>query len=562
MKRVFAYIRVSTKRQGEGVSLKEQRAAIEQYAARSHLSIASWFEEQETAAKRGRAVFSRMLSELRDGAAAGVVIHKIDRSARNLRDWADLGELIDAGVEVHFASESLDLASRGGRLSADIQAVVAADYIRNLREETRKGFYGRLKQGVYPLPAPPGYVDCGKGKPKEPHPVQGKLIQTAFHLYDRGEHGLHALRSEMDRRGLRTSRGGRVSVSGIARILRNPFYMGVIRLRKTGERFPGAHRPLVTRSLFERVGARLDGRMPHKIRRHTFLFRRVFVCQACGRTLIGERQKGHHYYRCHSQDCRGICIREEELRDAVRRRLSELSLSREAHEALTERARALLPRAGTRHAEARAALLLREEAIARRLERLTDALVDGVLDQDAYRARRERLELERIEIAEERQRLVEQDPEQTVAVLSTFLDACLTLADVYEKGSPDRKRELVLTVFSNRCAGRKSIDLEPRIPYRYLLALREAGKETQTQESPGSNPDVSPLCGSVEPRMKVSPVGLPMAFPHGAPHRDTNRTDAGGEDKQPTSSSIEEVVGLLIDYFMKHGYDGIASNVV
>ncbi len=54
-------------------------------------------------------------------------------------------------TEVHFANESLDLQSRGGRLSADIQAVVAADYIRNLREETRKGFYGRLKQGLCPM---------------------------------------------------------------------------------------------------------------------------------------------------------------------------------------------------------------------------------------------------------------------------------------------------------------------------------------------------------------------------------------------------------------------------
>ena len=85
------------------------------------------------------------------------IIHKIDRSARNLKDWSDLGEMIDSGIQVHFVNESLDLHSRGGRLSADIQAVVAADYIRNLREETRKGFYGRIKQGVYPLPAPLGY---------------------------------------------------------------------------------------------------------------------------------------------------------------------------------------------------------------------------------------------------------------------------------------------------------------------------------------------------------------------------------------------------------------------
>ena len=116
-----------------------------------------------------------MLKLLRSGKAAGVMIHKIDRSARNMKDWAELGELIDGGIEVHFVNESLDLASRGGRLSADIQAVVAADYIRNLRDETRKGFYGRIKQGLYPLPAPIGYIDTGKGKPKELDPVRAPL---------------------------------------------------------------------------------------------------------------------------------------------------------------------------------------------------------------------------------------------------------------------------------------------------------------------------------------------------------------------------------------------------
>jgi DNA invertase Pin-like site-specific DNA recombinase len=155
MKQYFAYIRVSTTRQGEsGVSLPQQRDAIERYAQRNQLEISRWFEEQETAAKQGRPVFGTMVKLLRKQDAAGVLIHKIDRSARNLRDWADLGELIDKGIEVHFANESLDMTSRGGRLSADIQAVVASDYIRNLREESKKGIYGRLKQGYYPMPAP------------------------------------------------------------------------------------------------------------------------------------------------------------------------------------------------------------------------------------------------------------------------------------------------------------------------------------------------------------------------------------------------------------------------
>src|SRR5580693_102995 len=109
-KRFFSYIRVSTAKQGEhGVSLQEQHEAIQRYAARQNLSIVRSFEEQETAAKRGRPVFSEMLRLLRKGAAQGVVIHKIDRGARNLKDWADLAELIDLGVEVHFANESLDL---------------------------------------------------------------------------------------------------------------------------------------------------------------------------------------------------------------------------------------------------------------------------------------------------------------------------------------------------------------------------------------------------------------------------------------------------------------------
>src|SRR5712692_5109292 len=108
MKTFFAYIRVSTVKQGErGSSLQEQRSAIEGYARRHDLTISQWFEELETAAKRGRRLFSRMLAALEAGKADGVIMHKIDRSARNLRDWADLGELIDRGIEVQFANEGL-----------------------------------------------------------------------------------------------------------------------------------------------------------------------------------------------------------------------------------------------------------------------------------------------------------------------------------------------------------------------------------------------------------------------------------------------------------------------
>ena len=110
MNEYFAYIRVSTVKQGErGTSLHEQRSAIEAYAKRDGLSISVWFEEMETAAKQGRGQFTRMLVDLRKGNAKGVIIHKIDRSARNLKDWAQIGDLIDAGVDIQK-----NLRSRAG----------------------------------------------------------------------------------------------------------------------------------------------------------------------------------------------------------------------------------------------------------------------------------------------------------------------------------------------------------------------------------------------------------------------------------------------------------------
>ena len=70
MKKFFGYIRVSTPKQGHGVSLQEQRDAIVRFAERNSFEIATWFEEKETAAKRGRTDFNRMLKLLQAGRAA------------------------------------------------------------------------------------------------------------------------------------------------------------------------------------------------------------------------------------------------------------------------------------------------------------------------------------------------------------------------------------------------------------------------------------------------------------------------------------------------------------
>lgn len=323
MKPCFGYIRVSTQKQGEGVSLEAQKDAIEAFASRQGLTIIRWFEERQTAAKGGRPIFNQMLGQLRRGAARGVIIHKIDRSARNLRDWAMFSELPDIGIDVFVATESLDFNSRGGRLTADIQAVIAADYIRNLREETKKGIDGRLKQGLYPFRAPIGYLDNGKGKPKTPDPEKAPLIREMFELYASGQHSLRSLRAEINHRGLRNHAGQPLSLCGIETIINNPFYTGLIVIQRSGKTYDGIHEPIVPATLFRHVQEVKAGRNGKVVTRHNHLYRGLFRCGLCDGPMSPELQKGRVYYRCQTRTCPTRTIREDRLEaiitDALRR---------------------------------------------------------------------------------------------------------------------------------------------------------------------------------------------------------------------------------------------------
>lgn len=468
MKTFYAYIRVSTAKQGQtGVSLQEQRAAIEAYARKNDLQISKWFEEQLTAAAKGRPGFLKMLKSLRRGDAAGVIIHKIDRSARNLRDWADLGDLIDSGIAIHFANESLDLLSRGGRLAADIQAVVASDFIRNLREETRKGLYGRLKQGLYPFRAPIGYLDKGRGQLKEIDPIRGPLIREAFELYDSGAHTIDSLVEAMKQRGLRSRTGDPVSRNGLSTILNNPFYIGVIRIRKNGQSFLGNHEPIISARLFEDVKARLTGRLKVKTFVHDFTLRGLFRCAHCKRCLIGERQKDHIYYRCHTKGCPTRGFREETLEAAMFNAWAPFAVADEWKQTLSLQLDDVL--AADRDGDAKREAHVRSQLanVKDRLARLVDALVDNLIDKEAYESRRMALLKEERGLQETLRATSGEETDAAAYVIGT-LELALSAQQSYGLANQAEKRELAQTLCSNRVASGKNVLVEPYFPFQCL----------------------------------------------------------------------------------------------
>lgn len=500
MKKVFAYIRVSTVRQGSrGTSLKEQQTAIRAHAARHSLTITEWFEEQETAAKRGRPVFTRMLGHLKRGQVTGVIVHKIDRSTRNLRDWADLGELIDKGIELHIAHESLDLSSRGGRLSADILAVIAADDIRNRREEVKKGFYGRLKQGIYPLPAPIGYIDQGSGKPKTPDPTMGPLVRRTFELYATRQYNFRELGDEIYWLGLRNRRGGRVTRNGISKLLNNEFYIGTIYIARTGERFSGKHEPLVSSSLFREVQAILNGRKPHKNLKHEHAYRRQIRCASCGYSLRGELQKGRVYYRCHTRTCPTTCLRETAVDEAIRKIIGSVTVPQLMADELIQEIAGELANAQSQIIEASQDARLHLGKIESKLERLTDAYVDRVLDREMFLNRQSALHRDREKVLENLNNIGLGIAPQCARV-EKFVELLKTLCLKHELTSQQEKHQLAKSIASNFRASGKNILFDLNFGFDLLskwssdycsIPYRDTGRTFSMYHSvPGQRPYV------------------------------------------------------------------------
>ena len=468
MRNFYGYIRVSTVKQGlQGVSLQEQKDAILRYSQRSGIEITAWFEEQETAAKQGRPVFNKMLKQLRAGKAEGVVLHKIDRGARNLKDWASIADLNDQGIDVHLANDGLDMKSRGGRLSADIQAVIAADYIRNLREETLKGFYGRLKQGLLPLPSPIGYVDNGKGKPKTPNPIMAPLIRQAFELYSTGHYSIDTLLPELHKLGLRNKRGGKVSRNGLSTILNNHFYVGLIHIYSTDEIFKGIHTPIIPMPLFNRVKNILENKTNTKILKHPFMYRRLISCNYCGRILTGEKQKGHHYYRCHNNACFKTSMREEVIDTAISDALKPFKFTAEEISSFKNVAADLKANWKSQELEQKAGLQLRIGQIRERLNRLTDALLDGTIDRTTYSDRKNALVIEQKQVEDSMATLSETMRTLPDRACEMF-ELASTAWDISKMGNPDEKRELLKIISSNLKAEGKTLYMTMASPYSEL----------------------------------------------------------------------------------------------
>lgn len=468
MKKLYGYIRVSTVKQGAGVSLQEQKEAIIRYAEKHQLTIIEWFEEQETAAKQGRPLFTKMMRQLKDQKANGVIFHKIDRGTRNYRDWASIDELIASGSELHFAHESLDMNTRAGRLTADMLVALATDYIRNLREEAIKGLYGRLKQGLYPFYAPIGYLNNGGGQIKTIDKISAPLIKKAFELYASGKYNLETLTDTMEKFGLRNSKGNIIHLTAMASILHNPFYTGVMKIK--GKTYQGKHEPLISPKLFIEVQNILKGKTNTRIIKHDFVFKRRIKCIDCDYSLIAETRKGHTYYRCQTKECPTKSIREELIYESVKDTLAKIKFQPVESEILNE----LLAKAEVNWSDTQKgleeSLRMQNNRLALKLERLTDAYLEGVIEKGQFDDRKGQVMIEQQELKIKEGQL-ENHKEAIFRKAKNFLGLINDLKKSFIIATNEEKRKILKYITSDFTIQGKNLMITMQSPF-YEIANR------------------------------------------------------------------------------------------
>jgi len=126
--RAIAYLRVSTDKQADGgVSLEAQRAKVEAYAALYDLDLVAIEVDAGASAKSlERPALARTLAALKAGEADALLVVKLDRLTRSVRDLGDLVDLSGRqGWGLLSVSEQLDTRTAAGRMVLNILAAVS-----------------------------------------------------------------------------------------------------------------------------------------------------------------------------------------------------------------------------------------------------------------------------------------------------------------------------------------------------------------------------------------------------------------------------------------------------
>lgn len=295
--------------------IQRARAFVESQADANWQVSKIYPEDGRSAKDTNRPALQEMLADIRAGKIDVVVVYKIDRLSRSLRDFVELMDLFERhNVTFVSVTQAFSTGDSFGKFALKM-LMLFAEFEREMTvERTRDKIAGMRQQGMWSGGLPPLGYDL----------IDGRLVvneaeaETVRYIFDRYlewksarlvAQALNESERPVKQRGEMTAEQWTKDI--VLRVLRNVVYAGMI--EHDGKRYPGRHEQLISAETYEQAQSQLnagavDGE--HGGRARDYLLQGVMRC-TCGSIMTpsasGNDDGKYRYYRCSAQEKGSPC---------------------------------------------------------------------------------------------------------------------------------------------------------------------------------------------------------------------------------------------------------------
>jgi site-specific DNA recombinase len=316
--KVAIYTRVSTQEQAqEGTSLNHQLDQLKKQCESQRWQITGIYEDPGYSGKDGeRPALKRMLADAKSGLFNKVLVHKMDRLARNLRLLLEIEDkLAKCGASFYSVGEVLDSSTTSGRHFIQILGMVSEWEREAIVDRMRSGRIQRYKEGKWAGGHPSYGYDYDKDTKKLViNQKEAKIVQRIFRLYSEGK-PLSSIASLFNSEHISPRRGDGKGwrPTAVQSILTRMVYRGTLLVNRSNKN--GAPQNADTNQVIEIsvppiitdenewniVQQRLiNNKALHHTKARGWLLQGLVKCGSCG---LNYRAESNHQYRYYS--CRG-----------------------------------------------------------------------------------------------------------------------------------------------------------------------------------------------------------------------------------------------------------------
>jgi len=340
------YARKSTESdEKQALSIESQVKEMLAIAERENLEIVDIRREAHSAKDSGqRPVFKEILEDIRRERFNGILVWHPDRLSRNAGDLGSVVDLMDekrlAQIRTYGQTFTNTPSEKFLLMILCSQAKLEND---NKGINVKRGLKTRVEMGLWPAPAPTGYMKEKRMDRKCEtliDPDRGPIIKQMFEkvAYEKwsGRKLYNWLKFDLN---LKTANGNKnLSLSNVYMILENHFYYGIFEYpKKSGNWYTGKHEPIITKELFDAVQAQMKSQFVRSESKE-FAFIRLMVCGLCNSGVTAQekfkKQKNgnvhrHVYYGCarsKDRNCKAAYINEPDLLKQFEELMEKISI--------------------------------------------------------------------------------------------------------------------------------------------------------------------------------------------------------------------------------------------